>query len=79
MRASAGRRLRSAFVVAVIASTIPASISGRGIAPAEIECQSGTCCPEIKSICIIGSWLLADRYGKAEGSCTTPLRPATSG
>jgi hypothetical protein len=78
MRASARRRLRNAFVMAVIASMVPASISGRGIASAEIECQSGTCCEELKSLCIIGSWTLPHKYAKSEGSCTA-VRPVTPG
>ncbi len=78
MRASTHRKLRKALLVVVVASAGPAPVSQRGIAPSELQCQSGTCCEELKSLCIIGSWVLPHRYAKAEGSCT-PLRPATPG
>jgi len=78
MRASTHRKLRKVFLVAVIFGAGPAPISERGIAHAEVECQSGTCCEEPKSLCVIGSWLLFHRYAKSEGSCT-PLRPDSDG
>lgn len=73
MRASAHRKLRKVFLAVVIAGAGPAPISGRGIAPAEVACQSGTCCEEPKSLCIIGSWMLLHKYAKAEGSCAQVL------
>jgi hypothetical protein len=57
----------SAFVTA----SAPVTISvDRGVQPQAAECQSGTCCPEDKSTCVIGGHQIGGYYHKAEGSCT---------
>jgi hypothetical protein len=78
MRTPTRGRTRSVFLfLAVIASAAPVSISPRGVVAAETQCQSGTCCEEPKSLCIIGSWALLHKYAKAEGSCAQvpPIAP----
>lgn len=55
-----------AFVTASAPVTI--SVDG-GIQPQAAECQSGTCCPEDKSTCVIGTTQVGGYYHKPEGPC----------
>jgi hypothetical protein len=41
----------------------------KGLGAAEACAQSGTCCSEWGSTCIIGSYVRENAYYKAEGSC----------
>ena len=68
------RRLRKALPLSVVlVSAAPLTASEDGVVLSTADCQSGTCCPEPKSTCIIGSWIRPDKYLKVEGSCTEIL------
>lgn len=67
-------RLRAALIcVPVLATAAPVSFSGKGLDVSRAECQDGTCCPEPKSTCIVGTYQRADKYYKSSGSCTEIL------
>lgn len=55
---------------AFLTASAPVTITDRGaLAPRTAECQTGTCCPEDKSTCVIGSAKVTGYYQKASGSC----------
>lgn len=54
---------------AFVTASAPVTISVDGVEPQAAECQTGTCCPEDKSTCVIGDHQIGDYYHKAEGSC----------
>lgn len=56
--------------VAFVTASAPVTISvDRGVQPQAAECQSGTCCPEDRSTCVIGTTQVGGYYHKAEGPC----------
>ena len=57
---------------AVAAAFMPVSISMRGIEATRAACQSGTCCPEDRTMCIVGDNQVPDHYFISSGSCKTP-------
>ena len=64
-------RLRALILcVPVLATAAPISFTEQGLRAGEAQCQDGTCCPEPKSKCIVGSWTRPDKYFKSSGSCT---------
>jgi hypothetical protein len=55
---------------AFVTASAPVTVSvERGVQPQVAECQSGTCCPEDKSTCVIGSNQNKGYYHQAEGPC----------
>lgn len=63
------RRL-ALFSAVILSAAAPATYSpDQGLHEATLECQSGTCCPEDKSTCVIGGHQVAGYYQKPEGSC----------
>lgn len=67
-------------VTALVAAPFSLTPDGR-VAASAATCQDGTCCPELKSTCIIGDWKIADKYALTSGgSCpkseAEPLPPA---
>jgi hypothetical protein len=63
------RRL-ALFSVVTLSAAAPVTYSpDRGLHEAAVECQSGTCCPEEKSTCVIGGNQVAGYFHKPEGSC----------
>lgn len=60
-------------VAAVACAVVPASYTPEsGLQAATASCQSGTCCPEPGSLCVIGDWIRKDKYLLAGGgSCIT--------
>ncbi len=69
--------LRIVLVLSCVAATAaPVTLApGGGVQPARAECQTGTCCPEDGSWCIIGDTQREDYYHKASGSCTGRTQP----
>jgi len=65
----ASRFLRVACPVTVLALTPLAFTWERGVVENEACAQSGTCCPEAGSTCVIGNFSRADAYYKPSGSC----------
>jgi len=66
------QRLRWAGVClgAFLTASAPVTVSlERGVQPRSAECQDGTCCPEDKSTCVIGSHQVGDYYHKSSGPC----------
>lgn len=58
------------FSVATLSAAAPVTFSpGRGLHEATLECQDGTCCPELGSTCVVGELQRADRYYKPSGRC----------
>ena len=56
---------------AFLTASAPVTITDRGaLTTRTAECQTGTCCPEDKSVCVIGSSKLFGYYQKASGSCS---------
>jgi hypothetical protein len=44
------------------------------LTPAEARCQSGTCCPEPRSTCVIGEWVRPGKFAKLSGgSCASQV------
>jgi hypothetical protein len=55
---------------ATVLSLAPLAFSpGRGIEEQQACAQSGTCCPEPGSICVIGTNFARDYYFKPSGRC----------
>ena len=72
------RRALCALPGALALAALPASYApGPGLRPAAAECQTGTCCAEPGSTCIIGSWLRPDKYAKLDGTACTKAPPET--
>ena len=63
------RFLRVACPVAVLALAPVAFTPERGVVENQACAQSGTCCPEPGSTCVIGDFSRADAYYKPSGSC----------
>jgi hypothetical protein len=65
------QRLRWAGVAlgTFLTASAPVTVSRDGIQPQAAECQNGTCCPEEKSACVIGTNQVGDYYHKAVGPC----------
>lgn len=65
-----GMRIPRIAWLAIVLATAPVQVTpDGGIAEQQACAQSGTCCPEPESTCVIGSFSRADAYYKAEGSC----------
>jgi hypothetical protein len=55
---------------AFLTASAPVTVSvQRGVQAQAAECQSGTCCPEDKVICVVGNAQAGGYYHKASGSC----------
>ena len=78
MKAANPFRLAAILFVPVLATAAPLSLSEQGLRASEAQCQDGTCCPEPKSTCVVGSWERPDKYFKSSGSCTE-VRPNPTG
>lgn len=66
------RRIRWAALVSGVFVTASAPITfsvDGGVQPQAAECQSGTCCPEDKATCVIGTYQVGGYYHKASGAC----------
>lgn len=63
------RFLRVACAATVLALTPLAFTPERGVVENQACAQSGTCCPEVGSTCVIGDFSKADAYYKTSGSC----------
>jgi hypothetical protein len=67
------RRIRWAALVSVtfVTASAPVKLSvQRGVEAQAAECQSGTCCPEDRSTCVIGGYQVGGYYQKPSGRCT---------
>jgi hypothetical protein len=67
--------LRACLAVLGVAGTAtlaPLSVSPRGVRLQVAACQSGTCCPEDRTMCIVGTSEVPDHYFKSSGSCKLP-------
>lgn len=55
---------------AVVSASAPVTVSiEEGVQPRTAECQTGTCCPEERSTCVVGTTQVGGYYQKPEGSC----------
>lgn len=63
------RFLRAACPATVLALTPLAFTPERGIVEKEACAQTGSCCAEPGSTCVIGSYVREDAHYKADGSC----------
>jgi hypothetical protein len=67
---------RSLLVAAVLLSAAPVTITRSGrLAVSTAECYAATCCPETRSICVIGDNATLNRYYISEGTCVDPKQP----
>lgn len=66
------RRVRwGSVAIGALLGAAPVTVSREhGVEAQAAECQSGTCCPEERSTCVIGTVQVGDYYHKAKGSCT---------
>lgn len=63
-------KLGGALVVMTLGFAPVGYTPANGLQISEAACQSGTCCPETKSWCIIGDYARPDRYASLTGgSC----------
>jgi hypothetical protein len=70
------RYSRSFLVAAVLLSAAPLTIThGGGLAVSTAECSAASCCPETRSICLIGDNAILNRYYISEGTCVDPKQP----
>jgi hypothetical protein len=53
----------------------PLTVSQGRLAVATAECQGPSCCPETRSICVIGESMIGNKYYIPSGSCTDPKQP----
>ena len=66
------RRIRWAALAsgAFVTASAPVTVSvDRGVQAQTAECQSGTCCPEDRATCVIGTYQAGGYYQKASGAC----------
>jgi hypothetical protein len=54
---------------AVLTASAPITADAGGLRVQEAVCQDGTCCPEEKSTCVVGTHAEANYYYKPKGSC----------
>jgi hypothetical protein len=54
---------------AVLTASAPITADANGLRVQEAACQDGTCCPEEKATCVVGTHAEAGYYYKAKGSC----------
>lgn len=65
---------RPAIAFLALSLAVPTVTAVFALTSTEASCQSGTCCPEPKSTCVIGEWVRNDKYAKlAGGQCKTPV------
>lgn len=58
------------FSVVTLAAAAPVTYApDRGLHESTLECQDGTCCPEVGSTCIVGEYKRTDKFYKPAGSC----------
>jgi hypothetical protein len=60
------------LLTAGVAALAPVSVSFHGVHLQTAACQSGTCCPEERTMCIVGTSEVPDHYFKSSGSCKVP-------
>ncbi len=54
---------------AVFTASAPVTAGAGGLRVHEAACQDGTCCPEEKSTCVVGTHAEANYYYKPQGPC----------
>lgn len=59
---------------AVLTASAPITADADGLRVQEAACQDGTCCPEEKSTCVVGTHAEANYYYKPKGSCTVVVQ-----
>jgi nitrous oxide reductase len=68
------RTIRGLMAAAVMAAA-PFTVKDGAVAGSTAECQSGTCCSESGSTCVIGWTQKWDHYYKSSGSCSGSTSP----
>ena len=57
------------FAGAALTASAPVTADAGGLRVQEAACQDGTCCPEDKSTCVVGTHSETGYYYKPQGSC----------
>jgi len=61
------------LLFAALSAIAPVTIAPTGmLEKAELRCQDGTCCPEIGSFCVVGTYQRENKYYKPAGKCIDP-------
>jgi hypothetical protein len=66
------------LLAALVAAGTPLTISNGRIVEATAECSEASCCPETRSICVIGDVQTGNRYYIPQGHCIDPKQPLPS-
>lgn len=66
------RMLRIGLPAVALSLAPVAFTAGDGFVERQACAQSGTCCPEEGSLCIIGTHFARNYYFKGEGRCQSP-------
>jgi hypothetical protein len=65
---------RALALAGALTTLVGGSLALISLTPVEASCQSGTCCPEPKSTCVIGEWVRPGKFAKLSGgSCASPV------
>ena len=70
-----GRKGVLALLVVLLSSAAPVESRRGSLIVATAACESATCCPETRSICVIGDNATLNRYYISDGRCTDPAQP----
>jgi hypothetical protein len=62
-------RKTALFAVTALTASVPVTADAGGLHVQEAACQDGTCCPEDKSTCVVGTHAETGYYFKPQGSC----------
>lgn len=60
---------RMILLASAVLAAAPITVNADGLGVQEAACQDGTCCPEEKSTCVVGTHAEANYYYQPKGSC----------
>ena len=68
--------IRSAVLLfSILGVGMPLTITRGRIVVSTAECQDAKCCPETRSICVIGDTQTGNKYYIPQGNCVDPKQP----